>query len=371
MRRVHPSLDPAKRVPEIIDLMVGEFKQTPVDPATADRSLWKRYHELRRVRQQELRPEDPVVPDDLEEQVMKREDPFRIQHRYEVSNDGVMLSWLYSDLVRPGTPEWESNKQFFEADIYVRPDHRGQGIGASWFPLINQLMERHGCTILSLYTEAGVGHEFLKWLGADEKLSEIENRLNLAELDWAMVERWAADGPARSPHTKLEIYDANLPESMWEDFAPQYSALINTIPFEQLEHGDIIVTPDQMREYFARQEIRGEVQHTVLAREPDGSISGITDVIWAPYRPAVVHQQLTGVRPDARGRGLGKWIKAAMLLRIRDLHPDVQWIATENAGSNEPMLAINHKLGFKQHRVGTAYQMTRERLETRLKELSN
>jgi hypothetical protein len=68
---------------------------------------------------------------------------------------------------------------------------------------------------------------------------------------------------------------------------------------------------------------------------------------------------------------LGKWIKAAMLLRIRELHPDVQWIATENAGSNEPMLAINHKLGFKQHRVGTAYQMTRERLETRLKELSN
>jgi hypothetical protein len=60
-----------------------------------------------------------------------------------------------------------------------------------------------------------------------------------------------------------------------------------------------------------------------------------------------------------------------MLLRLRELRPDVQWIATENAGSNEPMLAINHKLGFKQHRVGTAYQMTRERLETRLKELGS
>jgi GNAT superfamily N-acetyltransferase len=349
--------------------MVGDLKQAPVDPNTADRDFWRRYHEMRRLRQHETRPDDPLVPEELEEQLMKRPDPFRIRHRHEVSRDGVMLSWLYSEVVTPGTPEYEEWKQFFEADIYVHPEHRRQGIATSWLPLVAKLMDQHGCTKLDLYAELESGREFLQWIGAEPKLTEIENRLKLADVDWTMVERWVAEGPARSPQTKLEIYDGKIPESMWEEFAPQYSALINTVPFEELDHGDVVVTPQQMREWYTRMELRGDVQHTVLAREPDGSISGINDLEWAPYRRTIIHQQLTAVHPNARGRGLGKWIKAANLLRIRSLYPDAQWISTQNAGSNAPMLAINKKLGFKQYRVGSSYQISRERLAERLKEL--
>src|SRR6202022_529422 len=203
--------------------MVGDLKQTPVDPNKADRAFWKRYHELRRLRHRELRPDDPQTPSELEEQLMKRDDPFRLEPRPEVARDGVMLSWLSCDLVKTGTPEYEEWKQFFDADIYVNPDHRRQGIATSWFPLVAQLMDRHDCTVLNLYAELEPGHEFLKWIGAEPKLPEIENRLKLADVDWAMVERWAEEGPARSPQTKLEIYDGKIPESMWQEFAPQYS----------------------------------------------------------------------------------------------------------------------------------------------------
>lgn len=349
--------------------MVGDLKQTPVDPNTADGAFWNRFHAMRRLQQQETRPDDPLVPDDVEEQMMKRADPFRIKHRYEVARDGVMLSSLFCESIKPGTPEYESNKQFFEADVYVSPEHRRQRIGTSWLPLVARLMDQHGCTVLNLYTELESGHQFLRWIDAEPKLTNIENRLNLADLDWSMVERWAAEGAARSPQTKLEIYDGKIPESMWEKFAPEYSALINTIPFEEMDHGEFVITPEMMREWYTRMAMRGDLQHTVVAREADGSIAGITDVDWAPYRRTIIHQQLTGVHPKARGRGLGKWIKAAMLLHIRELYPDAQWIATDNAGSNAPMLAINHQLGFKQYRAGTEYQITRERLAARLKVL--
>jgi len=98
-------------------------------------------------------------------------------------------------------------------------------------------------------------------------------------------------------------------------------------------------------------------------------MSGITDVVWAPYRPTIIHQRFTGVQPVARGRGLGKWVKAAMLLHVRELYPDTQWIVTDNAGSNAPMLAINRAIGFKPYRNGSEYQMTREQLAERLKGL--
>ena len=121
-----------------------------------------------------------------------------------------------------------------------------------------------------------------------------------------------------------------------------------------------------MREWYGRMKIAGEVHHTVMTREPDGVISGVTDVLWAPYHPTIVYQQFTGVRPDARGRGLGKWIKAAMLLHLRQLYPGVEWVSTDNAGSNAPMLKINRAMGFKAYRNGSSYQITRDDLEKRL-----
>src|SRR5258708_13729646 len=114
-----------------------------------------------------------------------------------------------------------------------------------------------------------------------------------------------------------------------------------------------------MREDYARLEIGHDQLHTILTREPDGVISAITDTSWAPHRPTVIEQRFTGVRPDARGRGLGKWIKAAMLRQVHELHPEARWVTTANAGSNAPTPAINKKLRFQWLRPQTQSHITR------------
>jgi len=236
-------------------------------------------------------------------------------------------------------------------------------------PLLLELMDEHGCSVVGMAAEEAPGHAFLRWMGAAPKLTGAENRLKLADVDWKMVDRWIDEGPKRSPQTKLEIYEGPLPEAMWQDYAPQLSSLLNTIPFENLDFGEIVLTPDHMRDYYARLEIGKDQLFTILTREPNGVISAITDTSWAPHRPAVIEQRFTGVRPDARGRGLGKWIKAAMLRHVHELHPEAQWVTTENAGSNAPMLAINKKLGFREFRPGTEYQISRDGLADRVQRL--
>jgi hypothetical protein len=67
---------------------------------------------------------------------------------------------------------------------------------------------------------------------------------------------------------------------------------------------------------------------------------------------------------------LGKWIKAVMLRHVHELHPQAEWVTTENAGSNAPMLAINKKLGFKEFRAATEYQISRDGVAERIKKLS-
>ena len=51
-----------------------------------------------------------------------------------------------------------------------------------------------------------------------------------------------------------------------------------------------------MRDWYARAVLRHELLHTILAREPDGVISAITDTSWAPHRPTIIDQRFTGVR---------------------------------------------------------------------------
>ena len=345
--------------------MPSKLAPSRVDPSTAGEDFWKRYHEFRRVRQKQQDPDDPLRDDPAEEARMKRVNPFEAQERFEMSRDGVMVSWFYGSTVKPESPEYATSKHLYEADIFVRREQRRQRIGASWLPLLVERMDSHGCTTVGFWTQEKAGNEFMRWVGAEPKLRSIESRLRFSEIRWSTVEQWDAEGPKRSPQTTVELRDGHAPESEWADLTRQLSALLNTIPFEAMDHGEIVITPETLRDFYARLDFGGERQLTVVAREPNGLISGLTDVLWAPYRPTIIHQQFTGVRPEARGRGVGKWIKAAMLLWLRDLYPETQWIVTDNAGSNAPMLKINRTLGFKPHREGAEYQMTRDQLASR------
>lgn len=350
--------------------MVGELAPVEVDFQSAGADFWKRYHAYRRVRHTESRPDDPLRPDDVEELRLKRDSPFDINYRYEIARDGVLLSWFWGSTGKPGTPGYESNKHLFWGDLYVRPDHRRQHIGASWLPIVLELMDRHGCTVAGFEAEEVSGHAFLKWIGAEAKLTGAENRLKIADVDWSLVKRWIDEGTERSSQTRLEVYDGPMPDAMLDDFAPQLTNMLKTIPFENLDIGEILVTPDHIRDWDERSALTGVLQHTVLTREPDGVISAITDTSWDPSRPTIIEQRFTGVRPDARGRGLGKWIKAKMLAHIHELYPMAEWVVTDNAGSNAPMLAINTKLGFKQYREGSEYQISRDALAARRRTLT-
>ena len=66
-----------------------------------------------------------------------------------------------------------------------------------------------------------------------------------------------------------------------------------------------------------------------------------------PAYPKVMWVGSTGVRPEHRGHALGKWMKAAMTLRVLAEKPGVDDIRTGNADSNDAMLAINAAMGYR------------------------
>lgn len=334
-------------------------------PERATAEQWRRFHAFRRQRHLEHRPDEPLEPDELAEKELRFPDSFNYNRRFTATLDDRVVSVLRTNAVRPESPEYPSSRHLAWGHAWVLRDHRRRGVGRGWIPTVVDVMDEYGATVLSTSAEEEDDHAFLRWLGAEPKMKQAESRLDLRTVDWEMVERWVREGQAASPDARLELYADRVPEEALDDFCTAFTRMINTVPAEELDHGDSHFTPERIREWYEQLDQIGGFHHVYVSREPDGSISGETDVLKLRHEPTHVHQFLTAVDPAARGRGLGKWLKAAMLLHVRATHPETIYWETENAGSNAPMLAINQRLGFRRLREVTYYQISRAALAAR------
>jgi len=339
---------------------VPEVRELQPDGLTRDE--WTLYHAYRRRRHSDMSPEDPLVPDDIEELLLSRPDSRWIHARWMLLEGGEVVSVLRTELTNPESPEYATNRHLMWAEAHVLDTHRGRGFGRSWLRAVIDEMDSHGATVMTSAAHREPGHRFLRRLGAEPRLTERESRLDLAAVDWDMVARWAREGPERSAGATLELHDRRVPDGALAELCDAVNELINTIPFEDMDHGEIVQTADNVREWYGRLDAMGSAHHTCVMRDREGAIVGVTDVLKHPHEAHLVRQLFTGVHPRARGRGLGKWLKAAMLQHVRRVHPEATTVETGNARSNDPMLAINHALGFRLHRTWTYYQVGRDAL---------
>jgi len=335
-------------------------------PGTASRPEWARYHAFRRLEHAEFRPDEPLQPDEVVEVRRSRPDPFQWRRWFHVIDGDVTVAELAAEGPKPESPEYATNRHLMWAVAYVLQAHRRRGIALGMVPCVLDLLEEHGATVLSSVAEDDAGDGLLRRLGAEPKLTERQSRLDLRQVDWGMVARWIAESEANAGGARLEQYAQWVPDEQLDEYCDAMNELMNTMPFEGLDHGDIVMSPTGVREWRERLRLTGSVNPTCLVRDADGSIVGMTDTLKHEYEPGLVRQNFTGVHPRARGRGLGKWLKAAMLQHVHQTYPDTIWISTENAGSNAPMLSINHALGFRLHRTFTFYQIDRGTLRERI-----
>jgi GNAT superfamily N-acetyltransferase len=97
--------------------------------------------------------------------------------------------------------------------------------------------------------------------------------------------------------------------------------------------------------------------HTYIAvHQPTQEYVGYTTIKTQELQPDLAWQWDTGVHPEHRNRGLGRWLKAAMIDKIVADYPAMDRVDTFNAGSNEPMLDINIAMGFKPVHLSQAWQ---------------
>lgn len=230
----------------------------------------------------------------------------------------------------------------------VLPEHRRQGAGAQ---LLAEVVDRAMATGRRLLmAEAPDGHEgaesFFRTYGGERRYVERRSRLLVAELDHSLMKEWLERASERASAYELLGWDGPCPEDLIEEFA-RVTHVMNTAPLEDLDFEDEVFTPERQRANEAQLGAVGSEWSTMVVRHrPSGELAGLTELTFPRHREWLAYQGNTGVDPLHRNKGLGRWLKAAMIEKVVAERPGLRCVDTWNADSNDAMLHINVAMGF-------------------------
>jgi GNAT superfamily N-acetyltransferase len=327
-------------------------------PTSASDAELRAFYDVDIAIDREVEPDDPTPP--FERAAIEyRDPPSWTGHRRWVARDAEAI-------VGRGFLELnylETNRYIAGIDVGVVTSRRGEGIATRILAPMIAAAAADGRTVLETWSSQGTsGDAFAAHLGMETRYVERRSRLLTADVDRSMLEDWITRAKERASDYMMFGFDDACPEDIIDEYVA-VNDVMNTAPREELDMEDEHYTPDRVRERDARAAKRGDHLWSLMVRhDSTGHLAGYTEIEWQGYVRDLVWQGGTAVDPAHRNNGLGRWLKAAMLQRLLDERPEVAKVDTWNAGSNEPMLAINVALGFRPAKYYNARQISADAL---------
>jgi GNAT superfamily N-acetyltransferase len=244
--------------------------------------------------------------------------------------------------------------------VDVHPDHRSHGIGSELIAYAEAVATEAGRPSLGASSwDLPKSEAFAQRYGFERKSVAVNRRQDLANLDWALVQKLHDDAVAASSAYELLKVTGPLPDDLLDGMV-SVTESINDAPKDDLDIEDDAYSPERLRAYEEAQLKSDRSLYRVIAREKaTGELAGHSTITVELERPHIGEQNDTAVSRDHRGHRLGALLKSAMLLWMRDQEPALTQIDTWNAESNNHMIAINEQLNYRIIARALEFQKTR------------
>ncbi|MEU7701485.1 GNAT family N-acetyltransferase [Streptomyces sp. NPDC039028] len=236
-----------------------------------------------------------------------------------------------------------------ELELHVTPDRRRGGVGSHLLATAVRVARDEGRrSLVAAAPGEGPASAFCAARGFRRVLAFDHLLLDVAHAD-------TAEADAAHPGYELVGWTGTVPDGLAEAFAAAKNAM-NDMPTGDMDYGSQTWTADRVRAMAEVLADRGDLLLTTAALGK-GEMAGYTEIVIRSGEARRAQQYDTAVAPAHRGHGLGLWLKAEMVRRLRAEHPGIGEVETDNAQENTHMLAVNRRLGFRFHRSTHEYQL--------------
>jgi RimJ/RimL family protein N-acetyltransferase len=233
-------------------------------------------------------------------------------------------------------------------ELAIHPDHRRRGIGTAAQKAAFDACRAMGRTKVGWFGwDNGQTRGFAGATGFEPKSVAVLRRQHLHELEPGLADRLYAEADSRALDYELMRITIPTPEELLPALAAA-TAAINDAPLDDLELDDEVFTPERTRA-FEKAHLASDFRvYRVLARHrASGELSGLTVVSVDGETPAIGHQLDTSVVTAHRGHRLGLLLKADMMRWLAETEPQLRTVDTFNAESNDHMVGVNERLGYR------------------------
>lgn len=231
--------------------------------------------------------------------------------------------------------------------VWVHPDHRRRRVGSELAELVLDECRRLGRPLVGAdYWESPALAGFTRALGFEQRTVGVLRRQHLRELDPGLADEVVAEAAPHAVDYELVRLRPPTPEDLLERIVG-ISMAVNDAPTDDLEFEDEIVTPERLRRYEQVLLESGAAYRVVARHRATGELAGNTVVLVDGDDPTVAFQHDTAVAAAHRGHRLGLLLKADVMRWLAGAEPQVATVDTWNAASNDHMIAVNERLGYR------------------------
>ncbi|HZD23139.1 MAG TPA: GNAT family N-acetyltransferase [Acidimicrobiia bacterium] len=227
------------------------------------------------------------------------------------------------------------------------PEHRRKGVGTMILDYVTRAAEEMGRDTLEGWHHDTVpgGAAFAAAVGATGEFAMHQNVVLIADIDRQLMETWARIGEETAPGYSVRLYQDLLPEELLDDMAHLSHVLDRDMPrADDMEPRTWTAEHyDEMQRHYLEE---SEALTALAFHDTSGKAVGMSQIVRRKSDPTTWQVTVTMVDPEHRGNSLGKWVKGTVNVAALERWDGGVYQQTNKAFANEPMLAINHEMGF-------------------------
>ncbi len=314
----------------------------------------------------ELYPHESSISLDYVKRIFSETYDDTVCEQYVTKKDDKIIAKVRFAFTKPNALTKEGDIDNVFIDIRVRKDYRRKGFATHLlsYVLKEKLHERHKKIYLS--ASGSPGYEFCASFDGNISGESFSSRLFFDKTDWENIEKINSKSKEKSHEITAIVTDGVNRESESEYFDIYLEMFEELSKYREDDHFNKELTRKRLKEDKEKEKKEGIKCFVSWARDENGNLIGISELLLSPDNPKKLTTSLTGVTKKHRKKGLCLRMKTDLLLYAKKNLPEVKYVWTSNDKDNAVMRGINHKLGFVAENPYRAYVYKTEEMKKKL-----